>query len=47
MLLELLRDVEAFAGEPASRAVLAVPAYFDDEQRAATPRRRRSPASAG
>ena len=36
VLLELLRDVEAFAGEPASRAVLAVPAYFDDEQRAAT-----------
>ena len=36
VLLELLRDVEAFAGEQASRAVLAVPAYFDDEQRAAT-----------
>ena len=34
--MQLLRDVEAFAGEPASRAVLAVPAYFDDEQRAAT-----------
>lgn len=36
LLGKIKRDAEAFLGEPVSRAVVTVPAYFDDNQRAAT-----------
>lgn len=37
LLLEKIRhDAEAFLGEPVEKAVVTVPAYFDDNQRAAT-----------
>ena len=37
MILQKLRaDAEAFLGEPVDRAVITVPAYFDDGQRQAT-----------
>ncbi len=37
MLLQKIKnDAEAFLGEPVSKAVITVPAYFDDNQRQAT-----------
>ena len=36
VLQELLADVERFAGEPAKRAVVTVPAYFSNAQKEAT-----------
>src|SRR5262245_24418362 len=36
VLRKLKRDAEAFFGEPISRAVITVPAYFNDAQRNAT-----------
>jgi molecular chaperone DnaK len=36
VLRKLKRDAEAFLGEPVSRAVITVPAYFNDAQRTAT-----------
>ncbi len=36
LLQKIRRDAEAFLGEPVSRAVLTVPAYFNDNQRNAT-----------
>lgn len=36
LLQKIKRDAEAFLGEPVERAVVTVPAYFDDNQRAAT-----------
>ncbi len=36
LLQKIKRDAEAFLGEPAQKAVVTVPAYFDDNQRAAT-----------
>jgi len=36
VLKKLKRDAEAFFGEPVSRAVITVPAYFNDAQRQAT-----------
>src|SRR5688572_3127200 len=36
VLKKLKRDAEAFFGEPVSRAVITVPAYFNDAQRNAT-----------
>lgn len=36
LLQKIKRDAEAFLGEPADKAVVTVPAYFDDNQRAAT-----------
>ncbi|MBK9169903.1 MAG: Fe-S protein assembly chaperone HscA [Bryobacterales bacterium] len=36
VLRELKRRAEAFLGEPVSKAVVTVPAYFDDAQRQAT-----------
>jgi molecular chaperone DnaK len=37
LLLQKIRhDAEAFLGEPVEKAVVTVPAYFDDNQRAAT-----------
>jgi molecular chaperone DnaK len=36
ILLKLRRDAEASLGEPVSRAVITVPAYFNDAQRNAT-----------
>lgn len=37
MVLEQLKaDAEAFLGEPVSRAVITVPAHFNDAQRQAT-----------
>ena len=30
------KDAEAFVGEPVEKAVITVPAYFDDNQRQAT-----------
>jgi molecular chaperone DnaK len=35
-LQKIKRDAEAFLGEPVSKAVVTVPAYFDDNQRSAT-----------
>lgn len=36
LLQKIKRDAEAFLGEPVARAVVTVPAYFDDNQRSAT-----------
>lgn len=36
LLQKIKRDAEAFLGEPVQRAVVTVPAYFDDNQRNAT-----------
>ena len=36
ILLELKRNAEAFFGEPVTKAVVTVPAYFNDAQRQAT-----------
>jgi molecular chaperone DnaK len=36
LLQKIKRDAEAFLGEPVSRAVVTVPAYFNDNQRSAT-----------
>src|SRR5512142_955948 len=36
LLQKIKRDAEAFLGEPVTQAVVTVPAYFDDNQRAAT-----------
>lgn len=36
LLQKIKRDAEAFVGEPVDKAVVTVPAYFDDNQRAAT-----------
>lgn len=36
VLQKIKRDAEAFLGEPISRAVITVPAYFNDNQRTAT-----------
>ena len=36
ILKKLKRDAEANLGEPISRAVITVPAYFNDAQRNAT-----------
>src|SRR2546426_338884 len=38
VLKKLKRDAEAFIGEPVTRAVITVPAYFNDAQRNATKR---------
>ena len=37
-LRQLKQDAEAFLGEPVEEAVISVPAYFNDRQRAATKR---------
>jgi molecular chaperone DnaK len=36
ILMKLKRDAEAFLGEPITKAVITVPAYFNDAQRQAT-----------
>ncbi len=36
ILQKIKKDAEAFLGEPISKAVITVPAYFDDNQRQAT-----------
>jgi len=36
LLQKIKRDAEAFLGEPITKAVVTVPAYFDDNQRSAT-----------
>jgi molecular chaperone DnaK len=36
LLQKIKRDAEAYLGEPVTRAVVTVPAYFDDNQRSAT-----------
>jgi molecular chaperone DnaK len=36
LLQKIKRDAEAFLGEPVLKAVVTVPAYFDDNQRSAT-----------
>ena len=36
LLQKIRRDAEAFLGEPVSKAVVTVPAYFNDNQRSAT-----------
>ena len=36
LLQKVKRDAEAFLGEPVGKAVVTVPAYFDDNQRSAT-----------
>lgn len=36
LLQKIKRDAEAFLGEPVDKAVVTVPAYFDDNQRSAT-----------
>ncbi|HEY0635750.1 MAG TPA: molecular chaperone DnaK [Gammaproteobacteria bacterium] len=36
LLQTIKRDAEAFLGEPVTKAVVTVPAYFDDNQRSAT-----------
>jgi molecular chaperone DnaK len=36
LLQKIRRDAEAFLGEPVAKAVVTVPAYFDDNQRSAT-----------
>ncbi|HEV2456589.1 MAG TPA: Hsp70 family protein, partial [Verrucomicrobiae bacterium] len=38
VLKKLKRDAENYFGEPVTRAVITVPAYFNDSQRAATKR---------
>src|ERR1700678_2185173 len=38
ILKKLKQDAEAYVGEPVTRAVITVPAYFNDAQRAATKR---------
>ena len=35
-LQKIKKDAEAFVGEPVEKAVITVPAYFDDNQRQAT-----------
>ena len=40
VLKKLKRDAEAALGEPVTRAVITVPAYFNDAQRNATKKRR-------
>ena len=36
LLQKIKRDAESFLGEPVQKAVITVPAYFDDNQRSAT-----------
>jgi molecular chaperone DnaK len=36
VLIKLKKDAEAFLGQPITKAVITVPAYFDDSQRSAT-----------
>jgi molecular chaperone DnaK len=36
LLQKIKRDAESFLGEPVAKAVVTVPAYFDDNQRSAT-----------
>jgi molecular chaperone DnaK len=36
LLQKIKRDAESFLGEPVEKAVITVPAYFDDNQRSAT-----------
>ncbi len=36
LLQKIKRDAEAFLGEPVAKAVVTVPAYFDDNQRSST-----------
>jgi len=36
VLQKIKKDAEAFLGEPVAKAVITVPAYFDDSQRSAT-----------
>src|SRR5450759_3341009 len=36
LLQKIKRDAQAFLGEPVEKAVITVPAYFDDNQRNAT-----------
>ena len=36
VLMKLKRDAESYLGEPVTKAVITVPAYFDDAQRQAT-----------
>ena len=36
ILQKIKKDAEAFIGEPVAKAVITVPAYFDDNQRQAT-----------
>jgi len=36
ILQKIKKDAEAFLGEPVSKAVITVPAYFNDAQRQAT-----------
>ncbi len=36
VLIKLKKDAEAFLGQPVTKAVITVPAYFDDNQRQAT-----------
>ncbi len=36
VLVKLKKDAEAFLGQPVTKAVITVPAYFDDNQRQAT-----------
>lgn len=36
LLQKIKRDAESFLGEPVTKAVVTVPAYFDDNQRSAT-----------
>jgi molecular chaperone DnaK len=36
ILAKLKKDAEEFFGEPVTRAVITVPAYFNDAQRSAT-----------
>ena len=36
ILQKIKKDAEAFLGEPVKKAVITVPAYFDDNQRTAT-----------
>jgi molecular chaperone DnaK len=36
VLMKLKKDAEAFLGQPVTKAVITVPAYFDDNQRQAT-----------
>lgn len=36
LLQKIKRDAEAYLGEPVDKAVVTVPAYFDDNQRSAT-----------
>ena len=45
LLQKIKRDAEAFLGEKVTKAVVTVPAYFDDNQRTATKDAARSPAS--